>query len=180
MNKEYIVQPHCIQPRNGDDKAGERMRKLFVPATKKEYEGTPTMGNLKLFSYFNGKTKRVVITKKWPDYLTLKKSGHAALYQCISAALALYRAICLFPRPNVICEGSEGYKYPWALPLKHVETGEILVLCEWKGGFGFHTRFHSPQEAPKAFLRDTCRLLTLMMSSKCPHPYDKVVAGSVA
>lgn len=180
MSKGYIVQPRYIQPRKGDDKAGERMRKLFVPATKEEYKNTDTKGNLHMFSYFNRKTKRVMIAKKWPNFMDLKKRGNAMLSETISAALALYRAICLFPNPNVICEGSEGYKYPWALPLKHVETGEILVLCEWKGAFGFHTRFSSSQEAPKAFLRDTSRLLTLMMSDKCPHPYDQVVAGSVA
>lgn len=176
----YAVQPRYLGARAGDDKAGERMRKLFVPATKEEYQNTDQCGNLKSTIYFDVARKRVVTLKKWLGFDQMEKRGCVLLSQSMSSAMWLYRGICLFPNPIVLCEGSNGYKYPWALPLKHVETGELLVLCEWKGAFSLHSRFHGVEQAPKNFMRDVRRLLNLMLSNKCPHPYDQVVAGSVA
>lgn len=103
----------------------------------------------------------------------------ASFYAAIPSALLMYRLACLFEGKMNI-EGKEGYKFVWTLPLKHKETGEYLSFGEWKGGSLFWTKFHNYKEMPEAFKRDTLALLNALLSKKCPHPYDGLVAGGVA
>jgi hypothetical protein len=96
----------------------------------------------------------------------------------ISSALLLYRTLCLFGAPVKVEHAN--YKCIWWVCLRHIETGEYLVLGEWKGAAGTWTEYHSAKELPKAFRQDILLLLNELCAPDCPHPYDGLVAGSVA
>jgi hypothetical protein len=98
----------------------------------------------------------------------------------ISSAMLLYRTLCLFGAPVRVVSKRNQYKCIWWISLRHKESGEILQLGEWKGAAGTWTKYHSSTELPKTFRQDTLLLLNELCSPDCPHPYDGLVAGSVA
>lgn len=56
----------------------------------------------------------------------------------------------------------------------------MIVFDDWKGGSHFHTNFYSHTEMPKEVQKDICTLIDYLLSDGCAHPYDSLVAGSVA
>lgn len=180
MSKEYLVQPEQYGERKADYKKGKIINTKWKPISSKEsFEKFPSgfCGNVHHQTVVNTKTKKVEFSAEdvpWSD------KTRSRLSQTISAALALYRIICMIENPIVETQGAAGYKVPWSVNLIHVETGEILSFSEWKGAFGIWTRFHDQKELPEAYKRDIIEILNLMFSNKSPHPYDGCTAGIVA
>ena len=178
--KEYLVQPEMYGERKADYKKGESINKKWKPITSEQcLKDNPhgTCGNVGSHIVVNKKTKKVEFLK---EYYGNANENKVRLYQAISAALALYRIICMIANPIVETEGANGYKVPWTIHLKHVESGEVFGISEWKGAFGVWTRFHDLSELPDSFKKDIKELLDLMFSDKSPHPYDNCTAGVVA
>lgn len=178
MGKEYLVQPALYAERLADYKKGESINNKWKPISQKVAYKESTngfCGNIAMNLGVNSKTKKI----KFFTNLDFGK-GYAHLYETISAALLLYRLICLIKQPIVTSEGAEGYKVPWVIFLKHFETGEILGISEWKGAVTLKSRFHSVKELPESYKKDMTELLNLVFSNKSPHPYDDTTAGSVA
>jgi hypothetical protein len=180
MSKEYLVQPKQYGDRKADYKKGEIINQKWKSLSIKEaFEKNPhgINGNVGMYTSVDIKTKKVSMVDGEYAYNSKTKAG---LSETISAALALYRIICMLNNPIVESEGAAGYKVPWAVYLMHVETGKVLCISEWKGAFGIRTPFGSIKELPKTYKRDVIELLNLMFSDRSPHPYDDCTAGIVA
>ena len=59
-------------------------------------------------------------------------------------------------------------------------TGEALGFSEWKGSPLLRISPETVADAPAEFKRDMLELLDILCDPECPHPYDGVVAGSIA
>lgn len=137
-----------------------------------EHEGGH--GNLCSDLIIDAKSLRAKFVKKsFPQ-----PEGKESFHRVIPSALLMYRLSCLF-EGNATFYGPKGYKFVWQFPLKHKETGESICFGEWKGASLFWTN-HGIESAPKAFKRDVERLISALVSKRCPHPYDGLVAGGVA
>ena len=187
----YAVQPKCFSDRKADYKEQEHLNEVFETIShEKMYEEIEmkakkgmggTCGNIAWEINF-ARPKNKVLVNITPGEENMLDKGEDAVrsYQVISSAFMLYRMICMFPNPIVEMQGSEGYKVPWSIALKHKETGEFFIIREWKGGLSFASDSHSFKETPESFTSDVKRLLQLLVSDKSPHPYDGVTAGGVA
>lgn len=182
-DNQYLVQPKYILERNADYKTQQHINSVFE--TVDTIPDTGTSGNLGMDLHVDIKTKKVVF-KERPNMFS-KEGGYekfmkkyAYLSRAIPSALALYRLICIFPNPKFTeLTGSEGYKMPWEIMLRHKETGEFVGFGEWKGAFNVRGT-KSTNEYDKRTLKDFIKLVNLILSEKSPHPYDGTVAGSVA
>lgn len=118
---------------------------------------------------------------EWPDIGQWKEHEKkwGRFYEAIPSALLMYRLACLFPG-TITTEGQRGYKFVWQMALKHKATGEFVAFGEWKGGALFWTKWHKHTEMPLSYRGDLLALLDALLSRKCPHPYDGLVAGGVA
>lgn len=177
--QQYLVQPDLSAERKANYKKGEIINKKWKAISSKEADKlnpNGTCGNIGHDMRVSVKTRKVSMSDKF-SYST---PGKIHLYETISAALAMYRVVCLINNPIVECEGAAGYKMPWQISLKHEETGHILMFGEWKGAFNIWTSFHQVSELPESYKSDVIEILNLLFSDGSPHPYDDVTAGSVA
>lgn len=147
-----------------------KVRKKFKAVTKSD----GGCGNVRV-GFKDSKAKILQSDEK----LDSEKLGYISDYMQISSALALYRAISLF-QCSIKSKQVDHCKMNWIVHLKHVETGLIISLGEWKGGFQIFTPAHTSKELPKSFIKDVEEMLTLLVSDKLTIGYDGVVAGSVA
>jgi len=98
-------------------------------------------------------------------------------HQMMSPALFLYRIIAtFFGSPKC----GDNYKIIWEYTIKHKESGKVLQLSEWKGAIGFWLPETDHTKITKAFKADIIELMNYLCSNECAHPYDNLVAGSVA
>ena len=98
-------------------------------------------------------------------------------YEIISSANLLYRLCCLFRKLPVDIEGPSGYKLVWTAYVKHKASGKVFGFSEWKGA----TTYRMPtMKLEDEWVDDWIELLDLLCSDHCPHPYDGLVAGSIA
>lgn len=167
---DYLTNCMWVTDRLKDDKKLEKMKKKFVFSSE-EWE-VDTNGNLNTFFQFN-ENRKIELKKDWtfnPDYY--------GFYQAIPSALLLYRLGCVFD--GEVHFDREGYKAIWDFPLKHIKTGELVIFGEHKGGSSFWTRWVNVKDVPKEFLKDLKELIEYLVSDEVSHPYDGVVAGSVA
>lgn len=172
MTKEhYKTQPQYTIDRV-DDKEYKKNSEAKKPFEVFTGEDSGLCGNVKV--YF--KRNKATLTS---DYDFWKNNDYMSSYKQISSALALYRSISLF-KCGLNASECDFYKVNWFIKLKHKETGLILGLGEWKGGFQIFTPAYSLKELPKAYIKDVERLLTQLVSPKMPIGYDGTVAGSVA
>lgn len=171
VNEAYIIQPEYIQDRNGDGiyaKAAKITAK-WVPS--QENEG----GNGNVRPTFNEKTGEFLFSTLHSEF----KNGYCGMYKVMSSAMLLYRLLCLF-QAKVTSEGPDGYKCIWWITLRHKRTDETVTFGEWKGAAGIWTKHLSINELSETYKADLLELLNLLYSKTCPHPYDGLVAGSVA
>lgn len=129
-----------------------------------------TCGNVRVKFSKSGKAK---LDSKFTDDESISS------YEQISSPLALYRAISVF-KTDTKAKEQDFYKMNWSVTLLHVQSGKILILGEWKGGFQIFTEAHDVKELPKQYIKDVEAFLTWFVSNKVPIGYDGVVAGSVA
>lgn len=178
--QQYLIQPDYLAERKADYKKGEKINKKWKPISQEEqYKICPkgVIGNVGSDIMVNPKNGKIVFVNFGER---AKHKDKIYLFQVISAALAMYRVVCMINNPIIQAEGANGYKMPWSISLKHEETGNILMFGEWKGGFGIWTSFHKAEDLPASFKKDMVEILNLLFSDKAPHPYDGVTAGSVA
>ena len=175
MSVAYLVNADYNHRRNANYELRDKINELFEPV---EIPLIGMNGNVAAEFAVNKET----LTGKfgripWGDPAAKEVEY---LYRAIPSCLLLYRLICTFGPTKLNCRGNEGYKMVWEYPLKHKETGEFVVFDEWKGGSTFHTRFYSTEDLPESYKNDLTTLINYLISNECAHPYDGVVAGSVA
>lgn len=119
--------------------------------------------------------------KKWVflDQTSYDYKNQKFLYEVIPSALLLYRLMCTFPECDVKSYGKDGYKVVWHYPLVHIETNSPFYFGEWKGAASLGSNFVHPNEVPLSFGKDVCELMDYLCGD-CVHPYDGLLAGSVA
>lgn len=171
----YLVNCDYIQERNANYERRKVIEELFEPDPEQNFPNST--GNVSHELVINRLTLKSKFLK---SDVYLKLPGNSQLCQAIPAALLLYRLICTFGPVKLNCEGNEGYKMVWYYSLKHKKTNMPIVFDEWKGSSGFHTAFHTFADMPEEFQKDICVLIDYLLSDECGHPYDGLVAGSVA
>ena len=178
MKPDYLVKPVFIQERKGDYSLLEKIKNFKW--IEDEDEGFGGCGNACSELKVHRKTHRpsfgrkTVLDKGFHD----DEKKYVAFYQAIPSCLLLYRLGCLFEgRPYF--SGSDGYKVTWSFSLVHT-SGERITFGEWKGGALFWLLAGGPNDLSKDFKKDVLDLLGVLLHKNCPHPYDELVAGSVA
>lgn len=154
----------------GDKKIAQRMQEAFesigigetIRILKARGPAKRLTSELAVHLHYDGKAVKAGMTKSLRDL---------PIRQTISSPLALYRTLCLFPEAKLTA-------HPWNIFLRHITTGQILSIGDFKGGFDIQTTFAFPKDAPKPFLKDILRLLSALLHSRCPHPSGHV-AGSL-
>lgn len=172
--KTYLTNCEYIMERQANYDKLTELRAKFV-AVKDNYEMNGFSGNLAAHVSFNRKTKKAKFNKAW----STSDDSNAAMYQAIPSALALYR-LCCFDEVKVEAQGQNGYKCTWSVALVHAPSGKLVVFGEHKGAFSFWTAAHGEEMKDKAFIKDLTDFLTYLVSDNFAHPYDGLVAGSVA
>lgn len=185
MSHEYLTNPPYIADRTADYDAQEKINEAFrcLGPEDEEYKNIYSLcGNIHDSFFINKETKKAFASKA--DYFSNERKQleitHERLYKAMSAALLLYRTICVIKSPHVFTDGADGYKVPWKIYLYHNKTKKILCISEWKGAISFRTEFHSMNEVPDEFLKDMLLFMDTVFGDNSPHPYDSLVAGSVA
>lgn len=166
---DYLTNCVWLLNRLKDDKKLEKMKKKFVFVKENRID---TNGNLAMFFQFT-KDRKVELQKDFATNFELY-----GFYQTIPSALLLYRLGCVFD--GEVHFDREGYKCIWEFPLKHIKTEEVVIFGEHKAGSSFWTRFVNVKDVPKEFLKDLKELIEYLVSDEVSHPYDGVVAGSIA
>lgn len=168
-NNEFYCNPKYVVARKGNYNKKDKI------CSKWEYDETDYFdlnGNLAYELTFDSRNMKVIETPTVRDYTI-------PFYKAISAPLAMYRLICMFERMPTD-RNNDWYKVVWNFPLKHKKTGERLYFGEWKGAFGFHSKYTSLNKVPASYLADLKEIVEFLVSDEVPHPYDSLVAGSVA
>lgn len=172
--KNYLCNPPLVLKRlsSKDYNNQRKITSKWLPISSKV--PNELYGNICMDIKFNPKTLKAKILK------SRKLVDLPSFWECISSSLLMYRLACIFQDLDFELNGPNGYKVVWNTSLRHVETGEILSFGEWKGGVSIWSKFHGIGEAPESYQKDLLELLTFLVSNKVVHPYDGVVAGSVA
>jgi hypothetical protein len=176
MKHDYLVKPVYIQERKGDYSLLEKIKNFEWVDEDADGCGNVCSFELKV----NKKTHRPSFGKKrfMESGYEEEEKKYVGFYQAIPSCLLLYRLGCLFEgRPNF--EGPEGYKVTWSFSLLHT-SGWRITFGEWKGSALFWLEANNSNELPKDFKKDVLKLLGVLLHKNCPHPYDSLVAGSVA
>lgn len=177
MNRNYLVNCEYLQERNANYERREAIEELFEPDPEQNFPNGVN-GNVSHELSIDPKTLKSEF-QKFVSIQDLTERTHK-IDRAIPAALLLYRLICTFGPVNLHCEGNKGYKMVWYYALKHKKTNTPIVFDEWKGSSGFHTSFHTFTEMSEELQKDICTLVDYLLSNECGHPYDGLVAGSVA
>lgn len=165
MNDFYLTNCEQKNERSADYKAAKEVINLFQST---EFDSDISHGNLCADLYID--------QKKRAHFKQIKDG--VGLYRAIPSALLMYRLSCLFPG-QIKTYGQSGYKFVWQFSFKHLESGNYIIFGEWKGGSLFWTK-HDKETVPKEFERDILKLINVLVSDDCAHPYDGLVAGGVA
>lgn len=170
---KYLTNCKYLEDRNADYAKAKTVIEKWE-FSKKELGGC---GNLCSEILFDPKTKEARFeTKKDKDAPLGKSLKQISIYKAIPSALLMYRLACTF-KGTFTSEGQEGYKVTWQFTIKHKATGKFLTFGEWKGGSLFWTDWFEPEDPIR---KDLLEILTYLVSDTCAHPYDGLVAGSVA
>ena len=110
---------------------------------------------------------------------TFNPKRYLKIWQTISSAMALYCLGSLY-HVNVQLNGPDGFKNVWKIPLEHKESSFVVIFGDSKGAFTIYSKLSSHEDVPESAKRDLLELLNILANGKCPHPYDRVIAGSVA
>lgn len=171
MSKYFYNPEYCTDRATAVDyKRHEKISGLFEPAKVSDIP-YHFSGNCYGDYCFNLKTKKVV--KK--EYYWKHDGAYMSIYESMPSSHMIYCLLCMY-QCEVVSKGPEGYKGVWMIPIRHKETGQIIIFREWKGGFSLGCQGMFKPETD----RDVRALLTLMINGKVLHPYDGTFAGTVA
>lgn len=178
MIKPYLVNCDYVGERNANYERRKAIEVLFEPDPEQNFPNSS--GNVSHELVIDPQTLKSKFLKTGIEGLRERTEKYASLYQAIPSALLLYRLICTFGPVKLNCNGNEGYKMVWHYSLTHKNTNTPIVFSEWKGSSGFHMAFHTFTDMPEEVQKDICTLVDYLLSNECGHPYDGLVAGSVA
>ena len=88
-----------------------------------------------------------------------KKIRHIRTYQVIPSCLVLYRWLCLFKAFATAEDGLTFYRI-WRFRLKHLETGKIFEIYDWKAAM--NTTFSNGMPKDSIYRNDALELLDLL------------------
>jgi len=166
---QFSVNPDYIQERTGDYELRDKIATKWENSIKHE-NGS---GNVGHEFYFDVNKQSFVFV----EYPANKEDNYIAMYRIMSPALLLYRLIAtFFGTPK--CE--DDYKMIWRYNIIHKATGKLISFLEWKGAIGFWLPDYDHKKLNAEFKNDLIELMNYLVSDKCAHPYDNLVAGSVA
>jgi len=166
---QFAVNPEYTQERTGNYERRDSITAKWNNH-KNRLEGN---GNVNHQCFFDTKKQTFIFSDEsiWDD------KNFIPMYKIMSPALLLYRLIAtFFGTPT--CE--DGYKSIWAYNLTHKATGKGISFSEWKGAIGFWLPDYKQEQLTPEFKADLIELLNYLVSDECAHPYDNLVAGSVA
>jgi len=165
---QYSVNPSYSAERVESKEWKEKIKSIWEFTVRQE---SGTSGNVKMYLHFDVETQSFVFKESF-IYSELHFS------QVISSPLLLYRLICTFnAAPSVM---DDPYKTTWDLNLVHKPSGKLLMFSEWKGSARFWLPDYTYKDLEETFKNDLLDLLNYLVSDQCTHPYDGVLAGSVA
>jgi hypothetical protein len=169
LNQPYLVAPHVMAQRITDETLQTHLslKWQFVSPLP------PLNGNLLIHLQYSLSKKAF----EWVEHPTLDLNAPFTV-EVISASLLLYRLMCVFYEPPLVPK--RAYKTLWEYPLLHVATGHVLGLMDYKAGISMVTAFDDLSEMPDDFAKDALELLNFLVSEQVAHPYDGVLAGSIA
>jgi len=169
IDGQFSVNPDYTQERTGDYDIRDKVAAKWLNSDKRE-EGC---GNVGSEFYFNIKKQSF----EFVDTPVYMDNNYISTYRIISPALLLYRLIStFFGTPK--CQ--DNYKIIWEYNLIHKQTGKHISFSEWKGAAGIWLSDYTHKKLDKQFKADLIELANYIVSDKCAHPYDNLVAGSVA
>jgi hypothetical protein len=103
-----------------------------------------------------------------------------AMSFAISSSLLLYRLMCVFGKAPIVPPTEDIYKSLWAFPLSHRSSGEYFTFLDYKGGATVNSFYSQKEDLPELVAKDLLELLEFLISDQIAHPYDNVLAGTVA
>lgn len=167
---DFLVNPEYTQERTGNYELQKVIQDKWVYTTKTVLG----CGNIHSLFFFDIQKNSFVFSN---DYNFDEKERLIHLYKTMSPALLLYRLIATFFGAPVCFDG---YKMIWTYTVEHKKSGKAIQFSEWKGAIGFWLPEHSHKELTPEFKTDLIKLMNYIISTECAHPYDNLVAGSVA
>lgn len=174
MQKQYYTNAdYSIDDRAKDDSITDSLRDEFVPSTFSDDLYIP-------FDFcIDSNTNKLIDLSQYE--LTLEErmsSTYIRVHKMIPSCLALYRLICAYGEELKI-NPSNGYKSVWNTNLEHKETGVKIWVGDIKAGFSLSV--YVPKNIPIEKAKEVgIRFLSLLIDKNFTHPYDGVIAGSVA
>ncbi len=177
--REYIIKPDYVSARV--EGAAAAVVDSFIAKARKAWKPLSLRGDKVGFcgNFASGLAydvaAGVVVRRK--DYSL--PPGTVGVYQAISSALMLYRLACVF-KPIVQFKGREAYKCTWSAAFRNKALGIDILFYEWKGALTIGLRLTGSGQFSEAQYAAALDLINLLLAPNLTHPYDGVVAGSVA
>ncbi len=173
LSEQFCVNPDYVQERTGNYDRRDNILQKWTYDSGKWLENSN--GNIHSTCVFS--TERQSFEFHGYEDIRESEDGFIRMYRMMSAPLLLYRLIAtFFGAPECF----DNYKNIWSYTIKHIPTGKLITFAEWKGAIGFWLKEVDHNKLPKDFKKDFVELLNYIFSEECAHPYDNLVAGSVA
>ncbi|KAG5178059.1 hypothetical protein JKP88DRAFT_248354 [Tribonema minus] len=171
--QHYLVEPLALMDRVDETVTAraEAVMQKWQRISKDELPAGAQCEGMPLDIYWNKKTGKAEITE-WID----RSDDHVIHGFVLSSALMLYRLQCISGTACVHIQG-EGYKCVWEVYMLHKATNRVMWFHDYKGTF--YCRFQRGPK-PEQYQADGLELINLLFAPNCPHPYDGIIAGTVA
>ena len=170
IDREFSVNPQYVQERTGNYELRDKI------ASKWDNSKYRTDGNGNVHHNFCFDISKQTFCFSENGY-TYNDGNYMYMHRIISPALLLYRLIATF-FASPVCE--DGYKLIWEYNLIHKKSGVQISFSEWKGAVGFWLAETDYRKLSADLQSDLIDLMNYLISNECAHPYDGLVAGSVA
>lgn len=167
---QFAVNPPYVADRTGNYERRDKIKEKWENFTGKSVDGSGNVNS----QFFFDVSKQEFIFSKASLYLD---DNFIPMYRLMSPALLLYRLIATFFAAPVCYDN---YKMIWEYNIGHKATGKPIQFSEWKGAIGFWVPEYDNEKLDTQFKNDLIELMTYIISNECVHPYDNLVAGSVA
>lgn len=171
FKRQFAVNPDYTQDRTGNYERRDKLNdkwEFFKGEMPSGYSG-----NVHSQFYFDTQKQEFLFS----DERLYNDDNFIPMYRLMSPALFLYRLLATF-FGSVHC--ADNYKSIWEYNIIHKHTGKVLSFSEHKGAIGFWLPEYSYTQLHHQFKNDLIELMAYLASNECAHPYDNLVAGSVA
>lgn len=167
---KFAVNPNYTADRTGNYERRDKIKETWEFTAKGE---NGTSGNVNGQLYFDTTNQAFILS----DEGLYNDDNFIPMYRLMSPALLLYRLIATF-FGTPVCE--DNYKSIWEYNIVNKRTGKKLTFSEHKGAIGIWLPEYSYTQLHFQFKADLIELMAYLTSNECAHPYDNLVAGSVA